>query len=295
MACGPWAAYLLGERQIVADNKAAAGTEREPFPEIDTTVAHVARVYDYLLGGKANFPVDRQAAEHAYTAWPGGVDGARADIAIHRAVLGRVVTFLARQGIRQFLDIGTGIPKQDNTHEVAQRIAPESRIVYVDHDPIVLAHAHQLLTSTPEGATAYIFGDLREPGPILDKATETLDFSQPIAVILFGVLHFFSREEQPEHIIASLLGELAPGSYLALTHLAGDVFSAEMTETFTRLSRQLNQNVVLRDRAEVSQLLGGLELVDPGVVQLPQWRPELGPAGPAPGPLPAWIGVGRKR
>ena len=152
-------------------------TETDGWPEIDTSVAHVTRVYDYLLGGKANFAVDREAAERAYAAWPGGLDGVRADARAHRALLGRVVRYLVDEaGIRQFLDIGTGIPKEDNVHEVAQRAAPEARIVYVDYDPIVLAHAHKLLTSTPEGACAYIYGDLRDPETILRKAADTLDF-----------------------------------------------------------------------------------------------------------------------
>ena len=152
------------------------------WPEIDTNVAHVARVYDYLLGGKANFAVDREAAERAYAAWPGGLDGVRADARVHRALLGRVVRYLAGEaGMRQFLDVGTGIPKENNTHEVAQRLAPTAKIVYVDYDPIVLAHAHQLLRSTPDGACAYIYGDLREPESILAKAAETLDFSEPVS------------------------------------------------------------------------------------------------------------------
>ena len=238
----------------MADSAAVSGIDREPWPEIDTGVAHVARVYDYLLGGKANFAVDRQAAERAYQTWPGGIDGVRADVRAHRALLGRVVTYLVGEGIRQFLDIGTGIPTENNTHQVAQRLAPEARIVYVDHDPIVLAHSHKLLTSTPEGVTAYIFGDLRDPGPVLDKAAETLDFTRPIAVMLFGVLHFFAPEEHPEQTIATLLGSLVPGSYLALTHLAGDVYGDQMAQTFRELSQRMNQNVYLRSQDEVRQL-----------------------------------------
>jgi hypothetical protein len=287
--------WTLAEGRIVADSGSSPAIDREPWPEINTEVAHVARVYDYLLGGKANFPVDRKAAENAYTSWPGGMDGVRADVRAHRALLGRVVTYLAgEQGIRQFLDIGTGIPTQDNTHQVAQRVAPEARVVYVDHDPIVLAHAHKLLTSTPEGATAYIYGDLRDPAPVLAKAAETLDFGQPVAVMLFGVLHFFSPGEHPEQIIATLMGKLVPGSYLALTHLAGDVYGDQMAETFRRLSARLNQQVVLRSKDEVGQLFGGLELAGPGVVQLPQWRPGPTAEEQAPNPLPMWAAVGRK-
>jgi len=267
------------------------GADREP-PEIDTDVAHVARVYDWLLGGTANFRVDRDAAERAYTAWPGGIDGVRADAKAHRALLGRVVRHLVREGIRQFLDIGTGIPKQDNVHEVAQREAPEARVVYVDNDPIVLAHAHQLLRGTVEGATRYIFGELRQPAVILQAAAQTLDFSQPVAVILFGVLHFFSADDDPAATVGELMTALPPGSYLALSHLAADVSGDEMTETFQRLNAQMAESVVLRTRDEVLALFGELEMVEPGVVQLPRWRPD--PDAPTPGPLPMWCGVGCK-
>ncbi len=274
------------------NNGLVAGTEREPA-EIDTSVAHVARVYDYLLGGKANFQVDRDAAERAYAAWPGGLDGVRADARAHRAVLGRVVRYLVRDAaIRQFLDIGTGIPKENNVHEVAQREAPGSRIVYVDKDPIVLAHAHKLLRSTPEGVTTYIYGDLREPEAILAEARRTLDFSQPIAVIIFGVLHFFSDSDDPRDAVDRVMAALAPGSYVALTHLARDVEGKDLTETFTRLNAMMAESVVLRARDEVRGLFDGLGLIDPGVVQLPEWRPDPGTA-PA-GPLPMWVGVARK-
>ena len=274
------------------NNGVVAGTEREPA-EIDTSVAHVARVYDYLLGGKANFQVDRDAADRAYAAWPGGIDGVRADARAHRAVLGRVVRYLVRDaGIRQLLDIGTGIPKENNVHEVAQREAPESRIVYVDRDPIVLAHAHKLLRSTPQGATRYIYGDLNEPEAILIEAQQTLDFSQPIAVVIFGVFHFFAESGDPGGIVNRIAAALAPGSYLAVTHLARDVEGKDLTETFNRLNKMMDQSVILRSRDEVTALFGGLEIVQPGVVQLPEWRPEPGTAPP--GPLPMWVGLARK-
>ena len=273
-------------------NGLAAGAEREPA-EIDTSVAHVARVYDYLLGGKANFKVDRDAAERAYAAWPGGLDGVRADARAHRAVLGRVVRYLVRDaGIRQFLDIGTGIPKENNVHEVAQMEAPDSRIVYVDRDPIVLAHAHQLLRSSPEGATRYIQGELRETEAILTEAGQTLDFSRPTAIVIFGVFHFFSDEDDPRSVVSRIMAPMTPGSYLALTHLARDVEGKDLSETFSRLNAVMAESVVLRARDEVAGLFGDLELVEPGVVQLPEWLPEPGTA-PA-GPLPMWCGVARK-
>lgn len=273
-------------------NDSLPGYQGEPG-EIDTSVAHAARIYDYLLGGRANFAVDRTAAEHAYAAWPGGLDGVRADARAHRAVLGRIVRFLVKEaGIRQFLDIGTGIPKEDNVHEVAQREAPDARVVYVDRDSIVLAHAHQLLRGNPEGMTAYMYGELHEPAAILHAAARTLDYSRPVAVMLFGVLHFFSAADDPRGVVGQLVAQLAPGSYLALTHLAGDVEAEALTETFRRLNDGMAESVTLRSQEEVAGLFGGLELVEPGVVQLPHWRPEAGTA-PA-GPLPMWCGVARK-
>ena len=277
----------------MTNSELGPGAVREPWPEIDTSVAHAARVYDYLLGGTANFPVDRDAAERAYAAWPGGLDGVRADARAHRALLGRVVRFLAGEaGVRQFLDIGTGIPKGGNVHEVAQQIAPDARIVYVDSDPIVLAHAHQLLRSSPEGSCAYVYGDLRNPATILRQAAETLDFGQPAAVLLFGVLHFLADADDIRAILATLTGALAPGSYLAITHLAGDVHDEEMTETFGRLNQQMSESVTLRTQAEVAGFLKELEPVTPSVVQLPEWHPEAGSDSRR--PLPMWCAVGQK-
>jgi hypothetical protein len=279
----------------VTDQGSKPSFDAEGWPEIDTSVAHVARVYDYLLGGKANFAVDRRAAERAYAAWPGGLDGVRADARAHRALLGRVVRYLAGEaGIRQFLDIGTGIPKENNTHEVAQQVAPDSRIVYVDYDPIVLAHAHKLLRSTSEGACAYIYGDLRDPETIVRKAADTLDFGRPAAIVLFGILHFFADAQRPHAIVAQLVNALAPGSYLAISHLARDVESDALTETFGRLNPQMSESVVLRTHDEVARFFDGLDLVEPGVVQLPQWRPDPGDAVPS-RPLPMWCAVGRKQ
>jgi hypothetical protein len=271
---------------------AGNGVEREP-PEINTSSPHVARVYDYLLGGKANFKVDREAAERAYAAWPGGLDGVRADARAHRAVLGRVVRYLVQNaGIRQFLDIGTGVPKENSVHEVAQKLAPESKIVYVDRDPIVLAHAHALLRGTPEGATKYVYGELREPEAIVDEAAGTLDFGKPAAALMFGVLHFFTEEEHPGDVVRRIAAPMAPGSYIAITHLALDVEGDALTETFNRLNAEMAESVVLRTQDEVTALFGGLELIEPGVVQLPQWHPDAG--AEVSGTLPMWCGVARK-
>jgi hypothetical protein len=284
--------YCTGvtEEDAVTSNGAPAGSA-EPA-EIDTSKAHAARVYDYLLGGRANFKVDREAAQRAYAAWPGGIDGVRADVREHRAALGRVVRYFVRDaGIRQFLDIGTGIPKENNVHEVAQAEEPDARIVYVDRDPIVLAHAHQLLRGTPEGAISYIYGDLRDPQPILLEAAKTLDFSRPVGIMLFGILHFFSDADDPHGLIGQLLAPLPADSCLALTHLASDLHSDEMSETFKRLNSNLAESVTLRSQDEVAAMLAGLDLVEPGVVQATQWRPNPGAATPA---SQVWLGVGRK-
>jgi len=274
---------------VTSDETPAGISERA---EIDTTRAHGARVYNYLLGGSANFEVDRQAAERAYAAWPGGIDAVRADVREHRAALGRVVRYLAREaGITQFLDIGSGLPQEASVHEVALQESPDARVVYVDRDPVVLAHAHELLRGAPEGAVRYVYGDLRDPPSILREAGTTLDFSRPAAVLLFGILHFFADADDPRGLVGKLVAPLAPGSCLALTHLASDLHSEELSETFNRLNSAMAESVTLRGRGEVAALLGGLDLVEPGVVQASRWRP--GP-GIAAAESQMWCGVGRK-
>lgn len=274
----------------MGDKNIRTGQDWEPA-EIDTSEAHVARVYDYLLNGKVNFAVDRRATEEAYAAWPGGLDGVRADAHAHRAALGRMVRYLASEaGIHQFLDIGSGIPRQNNVHEVAQHVAPEARIVYVDYDPIVLAHAHGLLKGTPAGSVAYLCRDLRDIGGILDDAAQTLDFTKPTAIILFGVLHFFANEENPRDIVTRLADALAPGSYLAISHLAR---TPELEATFERLNENMSESVILRNQPEVADLFGDLDPIEPGLVELPQWRPDAQTADA--GPLPMWCGLARKQ
>jgi O-methyltransferase involved in polyketide biosynthesis len=277
----------------VTGNESASQSGGAELPEIDTSVTHAARVYDYLLGGTANFEVDREAAQRAYAAWPGGLDAVRADVRQHRALLGRVVRYLAGEaGIRQFLDIGAGIPQDNSTHAVAQQIAPRSRIVYVDYDPVVLAYASKVLTSTADGAAVYVDADLRDPDAILRKAADTLDFSQPAAIVLFGVLHFFADTDHPDAIVASLTAALAPGSYLAVSHLAKDVEDEALSETFDRLNQRMSESVTLRSRKEIARFFTGLDLLDPGVVQQTRWRPDLATAAAAPSPM--WCAVGRK-
>ena len=260
-------------------------------PGFDVSHAHSARVYNYWLGGKDNFAADREAAEAAIAANPEIVTDVRAN----RAFLVRVVHYLATEcGIRQFLDIGTGLPTASNTHEVAQAAVPEARIVYADNDPVVLAHARALLTSSPEGVTAYLDADLRDTDAILAGARQTLDFGQPVALMLLIILHMISDSDDPYGIVARLMAALAPGSYLVLAHPASDIRPARMAEMTRRVNvRMRGPQATMRDRAAVTRFFGGLELLEPGVVQPQHWRP--GPADPAPGQVTAWCGVARKR
>lgn len=264
-------------------------------PMVDTRVARTARVYDYLLGGTVNFAVDREAAAHVAGA-VGGLDVARTIVRANRDFLGEVVRYLAAEvGIRQYLDIGTGIPARDNVGEVAQRAVPEARIVYVDHDPIVLAHAHRLLDGTPAGATAYVHGDLRDPRPILEQAAQTLDLGQPVAVILVGVLHFIRDAEDPYAIVARLMEGVPSGSYLAISHLAGDLQATEMAEMAERYDDSVDEAMIVRSHAEVSRFFDGLELVGPGVVTIDRWEASSTDTDPPEGwVMPVYGAVGRK-
>ena len=258
--------------------------------ELDTSVAHIARVYDYWLGGKDNFEADRQAGEEALAAYPDLVSSVRAN----RAFLARGVRFLAAEaGIRQFLDIGTGIPAANNTHEVAQDVAPESRVVYVDNDPIVLAHARALLVGGPEGRTDYLDADLRETDKILDHARELLDFSQPVAVMLVAVLHLIGPEDHPYSIVSQLMDAVPPGSYLLLSHVASDIEPEKMAEAAKRYNRMARETQRHRSHAEVERFFDGLELQEPGVVAVQQWRPGSDLEARARSAM--WGGVARKR
>ena len=268
------------------DEAADSGAGRQAF---DTSVAHIARVYDYWLGGKDNFAADRAAAEQAIAAYPDIVFSVRAN----RAFLARAVRHLAGEaGIRQFLDIGTGIPASSNTHEVAQSVAPESRVVYVDNDPVVLAHARALLTSGPHGATSYLDADLRDIGRVLSTAAETLDFSQPVAVMLMAILQHIDDADDPWAIVATLLDAVPAGSYLALSHPASDIEAEAQGELARRLNRTMAEGVTLRDHAQVTRFFSGLEVVEPGLVRVPEWRPTSDLEASSPAGL--WGGVGRK-
>ena len=234
------------------------------------SIAHVARVYDYLLGGKENFAVDREAAEQAMRINPDIVPTVRAN----RAFGARTTGYLVGQaGLRQFLDIGAGMPANNNIHAVAQSIAPESRIVYVDHDPIVLTHARALLGSAPEGVTDYIEADLREPGKILAEAARTLDFSRPVAIMLTAILHLIPDRDDPYDLVSQLVNAVVPGSYVVISHAASDIDTGAMISMANRLNELMAQQAVPRTYREVAAFFAGLDLVEPGLVRIPEWRP----------------------
>jgi S-adenosyl methyltransferase len=236
----------------------------------DTSVAHPARVYAYWIGGKDHYQADRKAAEEVIRMRPQVVTGARAN----RAFLARVVRYLAANcGVRQFLDIGTGLPAPENTHQVAQGVDPACRAVYVDNDPVVLTHARALLTSTPEGQCDYLDADVRDTATILARAARTLDLAQPVAILLLAILHFVPDADDPGAIVAALAGGLAPGSYLAVSHLTADFAPGQVAAATAAYNSLASVPVTPRSHTQVSGLLGGLPLVAPGVVPVTEWRP----------------------
>jgi hypothetical protein len=243
---------------------------------IDRHVPHASRIYDYLLGGSNNFEVDRQAANAAMAALPGGIDEIRLQVQANRRFLGRAVRYLADEAnIRQFLDAGTGIPSDDNVHAVAQAVAPETRVVYSDIDPVVLAHARELLASASPGTVDYVDADLRTPSKVLREARRTLDFDRPIAVMLVAVLHFLTDNDSPLGIVRELLDAVPSGSYLVVSHMAADHPEfPEMADYARRLNEVTHETFVVRGRADVTEFLTGLDLVEPGVVPLKEWRPD---------------------
>lgn len=256
-------------------------------PTFDTSIAHQARMYDYLLGGKDNFAADREAGEAMIAAYPDTVAALRAN----RQFLRRVIRYLAGEaGIRQFLDIGTGIPTSPNVHQVAQEIAPASRVVYVDYDPVVLSYARALLTSTPEGVTDYIDADLRKTDTILERAAEILSFSEPIAVTVLMTLHAIPDADDPHGIIGTIMRAMPAGSYLAITHPAADIEAEKMATLRDRLNQVSFQQYTVRDHLDVARFFPGLEFVDPGLVPVSQWRPVVETKQI----IPVWTGVARK-
>jgi hypothetical protein len=268
----------------------ATATGKAGTLPFDITVAHQARMYDYVLGGKDNYAADRAAMDAALEVWPDMAYGARAN----RAFLGRVVRYLAREaGIRQFLDIGTGIPTAGNTHEVAQAVAPESRVVYVDYDPVVLAHARALLNSSEPGATEYIDADLRDTPAILAQAAGLLDFTRPVAVTLLSILHAIPDPDDPWAIVATVMDAVPSGSYLAISTSAGDLLGPEaLARLKDTWKGSVQQQLTFRDREQVARFFVGTDLVEPGLVPVDEWRAEPGTASE--GNSAMWAGVGRK-
>ena len=258
--------------------------------EIDTSVAHPARMYDYYIGGKDNFPADREAAEKFLAHVPHGTAGPRAS----RAFLGRAVRFLLDAGVRQFLDIGTGIPGAGSASEVAHALVPDARVVCVDNDPVVLAHSRALLGYEGADRSTVVRGDLRQPAAILDDSAvrDALDFDEPVAVLLLLVLHFLRDTDDPAGVVQTLMRDLPSGSYLVVSHLTGD-FNPEGAAAAARAYDKATEQLIPRGHKEIEGFFTGLEIVEPGVVQIPFWRPD--------GDLPehaarmwAYSGVGRK-
>jgi hypothetical protein len=245
----------------------------DPYSAIDTSILHTARIWNYWLGGKDNFGADRAVGDQVQQFLPDIVTSARAD----RAFLQRAVRYLVSDaGIRQFLDVGTGLPTANNTHEVAQSIAPESRIVYADNDPMVLAHARALLTSTADGVTDYIDGDARDTNKILQAATATLNFSQPVAVMLLGVLNFVGDDEEARGVVARLMAAVPSGSYLAVAHPTTEIRPEESRAAAKQWNETATPPITLRSKAQLLRFFEGLDLLEPGVVTCTKWRPDAG-------------------
>ncbi|MGW4423187.1 SAM-dependent methyltransferase [Streptosporangium sp. NPDC004631] len=269
-------------------NDTSSGGRRPVDLQIDRP--HSARIWNYWLKGKDNYPADRSAGDMVEQMVPGIVDAARAN----RAFLSRAVRYLvAEAGIRQFLDIGTGLPTVDNTHEVAQQIAPECRIVYVDNDPLVLVHARALLTSSPEGACHYVDADVRNPDHILEAARETLDFSQPVALMLLGILNHVLDDDAAQAIVNRLLDALPSGSHLAIGHPTAEVHGEAMHESMRQFMQRGGTPITARSRGQLERFFDGLELLEPGVVSCSRWRPEFTSFG-IPPEVSEFCGVARK-
>ncbi|MGH3427543.1 MAG: SAM-dependent methyltransferase [Mycobacteriales bacterium] len=269
-------------------NEDTPAAESIRLPNIDTTIPHPARFWNYLLGGKDNYPVDREVGEQVLLIDPNLRDAARAD----REFLTRAVGYLTTAvGVRQFLDIGAGLPTASNTHQVAQAAAPECRVVYVDNDPIVLAHARSLLTSTPEGATAYLHADARDPEKVLRDAAQTLDLTQPVALMLLGVINYIMDDAQAHILVNRFLGALPSGSYLVISHPTAEIHSEEIEASIRYYNSSGAAPVRTRTRTELIRFFEGLELLEPGVVSCSFWRP--GDAGVG-AEVTQYCGVGRK-
>ena len=275
----------------MTDNSPTPTPVQERALPINTAVAHSARFWNYLLGGKDNYAVDRELAEQIIAVIPSFRDTVRAE----RRFLARAVRYLAGSaGIRQFLDIGTGLPTANNTHEVAQATAPESRVVYVDNDPIIMVHARALLTSTPQGKTDYVQADLREPDTILREAARTLDFTRPVGLMLLGILNFITDTDEAHAIVDRLLDALPSGSHLVISHPTAEVDGEAIKETMRLWNKQGAAPIVARSRQELIRFFEGRELWEPGVVSCSRWRPDCSSTLGGPVEVFHFSGVGRK-
>lgn len=259
--------------------------------EIDTSRPHPARMYDWYLGGKDNYPVDEAMGRQMLALEPRTPVMAR----VNRAFMHRATRWLAGQGMRQFLDIGTGIPTEPNLHQVAQEIVPDARVVYCDNDPIVLAHAAALLRGTDEGVTEYLQADVREPDAILEGARRILDFDEPIALSLIALLHFVPDEDAAHELVGRLLAELPSGSHLVVTHATAD-FTPDLSKEATEKFKAAGVTLALRSREEFTRFFDGLDFVEPGVAVPHEWHPELGEPVPGQddGVIPGYAAVARK-
>jgi hypothetical protein len=269
------------------------GTNRNVVPLLDTTVAHPARRYDYWLGGKDNFQADRDSGDAIARIWPHIRTAARAN----RDFLHRAARYLvAEAGIRQFLDIGTGLPTADNTHDIVQRLAPDSRVLYVDNDPLVLVHARALLTSHPAGATDYLQADLRDPTGILNHPTlaDTLDLTKPVALMLVAVLHFLRDTDHPHAIVRTLMDALPPGSHLVLSHASADLLPAPVAAQLATADIPGRGDFTDRTRGQIEAFFDRLDVVKPGIQIVSQWRAEPCNSPPPPEEVSVYGGIGRK-
>ena len=266
----------------------ASGPEAEQSSPLDASVPHAPRIWNYWLGGKDNFAADREVGDQMARMYPDIVELARAD----RAFLGRAVRYLAAEaGVRQFLDIGTGLPTANNTHEIAQRVAPDSKIVYVDNDPLILTHARALLVGSLPGTTDYISADLHEPGKILHEAARTLDFSQPVAIMLLGVLIYIDDTDEAYRIVAQLMDAVPSGSYLVIAHSTSEVKGAATEQVVAMRNARVKPAMTLRSGQQITRFFDGLDLLEPGVISCTRWRPDTDGAEPE---VDEFCGIARK-
>lgn len=276
----------------------SASDGQPPEIDIDTTVANPARVHNFLAGGDGHFAVDREAVTQAATILPGGLETAQRAVRSMTDFQTRVIRYLAVEvGIRQFMKLGTAVPVVEDVHEVAQSAAPDARVVYVGNDPMVLAHAHSLRRTRPEGSAAYVHSSLTDTEAIVRQASGTIDFGQPVALLLPATVNFVPDDRDPYGLVARLVDAVPSGSYMALTCTSPEIRSERMSEAAERFSKLLGPQYVVRPRDEIARFFDGLELVDPGLVQLDRWRPEPADAGDAadpPRPAPIYGAVGRK-